>query len=427
MTTDGTTTRDEVAWLARRAAWGLAPGELDDWEALGTAAVIDRLVAPDDNGIAPEPSPWAGLVYRDEDGARREQGIAALGSWMDHLVATRRPLENTLAWFWHDHFAVSFAVVNHLPTLLGHLDLVRDGALGGFRDLIRTVTTDAAMLIFLDGERSTGASPNENFGRELLELYTLGIGNYTEDDVRAAAVALTGWTVLRRADYAVRFVPGRHDPTPQTFLGVDGVSGVDAVVDTAVAHPAAPRFIATKVAAHYLGVVDEGVVTSFADAFTAGGLRHDVLARAMLEAGVGGATRPQVSAPVSWLIAALKATGAEMPYRVIFGALQEMGQVPANPPNVGGYPGTSTWLASSATIGRLSTAATIARLTPDDSPALSAAAAGAFDELADLLLRPSGFSEPTLDALVGLSASASVRPGEAALALALASPDFLIR
>jgi len=394
---------------------------------MGTEAVVDLLVDPAGSGIAAEASPWDGFDYVDEQGARAEQGLDVLSSWIQHFVATERPFENSLAWFWHDHFAVSYGVVNYLPLLLAHLELLRSRAAGDFREMIREVTTDGAMLIFLDGTTSTGASPNENYGRELLELYTLGIGNYTEDDVAAAAVALTGWVVARRLDYQVLFVEGRHDATAQTFLGTSGVSGVDAVVDTALDHPAVPGFIAGKLASHFLGDVDSGTVDALADTFSAAGLQIAPLSRAVLEVGLDGAYTPQVTAPVPWMVAALKATGATPPPRPMIGLLRQMGQVPGNPPNVGGYPGASTWLASSATAGRFTAANAIARLTPDGAPILAAAAERDYDQLADILLRPEGFSASTIAALEDLPDSSAPRPGEAVLAISLASPDFLIR
>ncbi len=427
MTTSGNTTRDQVAWLARRAAWGLRPGQLDELEALGTDAVIDLLLDPSASGVAAEVSPWADLVYDPEQGAQREQGVDALGRWMTRLVETDRPFEHAMAWFWHDHFAVSYAVVNYLPVLLAHLDLLRESALGDFRRLIRDVSTDAAMLIFLDGTTSTGEAPNENYGRELLELYTMGIGNYTEDDVQAAAVALTGWVVARRRGYEVFFAPPRHDPTPQTFLGRPGVSGVDAVVDAAVEHPATPGFIAGKLARHFLGPADTVAVNTLAASFADADLAVAPLARAVLEAGLDGAGAPQVTAPVPWLISVLKATGSSLPSRGVLGLLRGMGQIPGNPPNVGGFPGEQTWLASSATAGRFTAANVVARTTPDGAPVLEAAAARDYDTLADLLLRPAGFSDATLAALDDLSHSAAPRRGEAVLAVALASPDVLIR
>ncbi len=419
------TTRDEIAWLARRAGWGLAPGRLDELVALGTDAVIDLLVEPTNNGIATEDSPWATFEYVDDREQRQTQGLDVLNRWVTHLLDTERAFENSLAWFWHDHFAVSFQVVQHLPTLIEHLDLIRDQGLGDFRELIRAVSTDAAMLVFLDGATSTGSAPNENYGRELLELYTLGIGNYTENDVKAAATALTGWVVRRRLGGEVQFVDRRHDDTQQTFLGVSGVHDVDTVVEATIDHPACPGFIAGKMARHYLGAVDDSLVDDLAGSFASAGLDVATLGRGVLEAGVEGQGTPQVMAPVPWLLQAMNSTGTRLEPRAQVGLMRGMGQVPGSPPNVGGFPGASTWLASSATAARFGAANLIARETPSDSVALAAASDGRWDELADVLLRPSGLSTPTIDALDGLVGSAD-RPGEAALALALASPDLLI-
>lgn len=424
-------TREEIAWLARRAGWGLAPGELDELVDLGTAEVIDRLVDPDGAGVAPEPSPWAGIDYSDDPEARRTEGVATLAAWVEHLSSTRRPLENTLAWFWHDHFAVSYAVVSHLPTLVAHLDLLRERGSGRFAPLLREVTTDAAMLLFLDGATSTGDAPNENYGREMLELYALGLGddaapNYTEADVQAAANALTGWVVRRRLGYRVDFAPFRHDDSPQLLLGVEGVHDVDTVIDAVIAHEAVPGFIAGKLARFLSGAVDPTTLDGLTSGFAGADLDVAALARSILEVGVAGASVPTVLAPVPWMVQAMKATGARPEPRALLGQLRAMGQVPGNPPNVGGYPGASAWLASSATTARFTAANVLARLTPDDSPVLAASSSGAFDELADLLLRPAGFSPSTLTALRGVPASASARPGEAGLALALASPDLLI-
>ncbi|MEM7142832.1 MAG: DUF1800 domain-containing protein [Actinomycetota bacterium] len=430
MTTDGSSPRDDIAFLARRAGWGLAPGRLDELEALGVEAVVDLLVDPTAAGVAEEPGPWddLDLAYDYEDPQeRRSQALAVLDGWIRHHIETERPYENTFAWFWHDHFAVSYSVVNTLPVFAAHIDLLRSSALGDYRELIRDVTTDAAMLLFLDGTTSTGDAPNENYGRELLELYTLGIGNYGEDDVRAAAIALTGWVVARRLDYRTVFRPERHDDTPQTFLGVDGVHDVDTVVDAAVDHPAVPGFIAAKAAHHFLGDVDQAAVARIADAFASSGLDSRALARSILEEGLAGACTPQITAPVPWFVGAVKATGAELGIRATLGLLRQMGQTPGLPPNVGGYPGAATWLASSSTAGRFSAANTIARATPGDAPALVAAADRDYARLADLLLRPAGFAPTTIAALDDLSHDAAPRRGEAVLAIALASPDLLVR
>jgi uncharacterized protein (DUF1800 family) len=202
---------------------------------------------------------------------------------------------------------------------------------------------------------------------------------------------------------------------------------VDAVVDTVLAHPAVPNYIAGKMARHFIGGVDDATIASLAETFADNGLVVAPLARAILEAGLDGAGTPQVTAPVPWTVAALKATGAELPPRAVVGLLRQMGQVPGVPPNVGGYPGATTWLASSSTAGRFTMANAIARMTPDDAAVLAAAANGDLDELADLLIRPEGFTDQTIAALRDLPGSAATRPGEAVLAIALASPELLIR
>jgi uncharacterized protein (DUF1800 family) len=419
------TKRDDIAFLARRVAWGLAPGQLDKLETVGTSAYIDALIDPDGAGIAAEPSPWAGFEYTHDQELRQEQALETLDRWTTHLVKTDRPYENAMAWFWHDHFAVSFQVVKYLPILIDHLDLIRDQGFGDFRELIRSVTTDSAMLVFLDGATSTGQAPNENYGRELLELYTIGIGNYTEDDVAAASVALTGWVVRRQLLGEAQFVPDRHDSTPQLLLG-EMVSDVDSVVDAACSHSACAGFIAAKVARFFLGNPSDSVVGRITDRFSASGLDMAVLARDVLDAGLAGESTLQIVAPVPWLVGALKATTAQIEPRIRIGLLRLMGQVPGSPPNVGGFPGASTWLASSATAARFSAANVVARATPDDAAAIRLAADGEWDGLADLFLRPQGFSEATLAALRDLPTNVSTRRGEGALALSLASPDLLV-
>lgn len=424
-----TTTRETVAFLARRASWGLAPGQLDELEALGVQGTIDLLVDPSGAGIAEEASAWADWEYvydRQNRETSQQQTLEAFQRWMGRLINTERPLDHQLAWFWHDHFAVSMQVVRNLPAMLAHLDLCWSLGRGDFRELIRQVTTDAAMLVFLDGTTSTGAAPNENYGRELLELYTVGINNFTEDDVKAAAVALTGWVVRPRFDWDVRFVPVRHDDTPQTLLGVDGVHDVDTTVAAATSSPACPVFIASKLGRYLLGDIDNPTIFELGATFADADLDIAALTRATLETGATGNATPTVVAPLPWLIQALQATGATVSTRELIGALRNMGQFPGNPPNVGGYPGASTWLASSATAGRFSAATGVARATADDAPVLVAARDRDWALLADLLLRPAGFSAATIAALDGLDSSVSTRPGEGALALALASPDLLI-
>jgi len=390
--------------------------------------VLDRLTAPGELGVAANTSPWEGMQFAaDPNGKERaRENLEAGGRWLTHLGTGTRPFEDAMAWFWHGHFAVSASVVNYLPTMIAHLELLQNLALGNFRKMIREVTVDAGMLVFLDGANSTGNSPNENYGRELQELYTLGIGNYTEADVRAAAVALTGYVVRKRDGWRVRFNPERHDDRPQTLLGADGVHDVDTVVDTILDSPAVSVRIAGKMADHFLGKSDPALVRELADVFSAASLEIAPLGRAVLEAGLAGESAPLVLAPVPWLVQAIRATGAVVKSDTILAMLRNMGQVPGLPPNVGGYPGAATWLSSSSTAARFTAAGLIASRTPDNSAALTAAANGRWDDLADILVRPEGFSDATRLALADVPASIGRRPGAGRLTVALSSPDLLI-
>lgn len=410
--------REQIAWLARRAGFGPAPGQLDAGVELGVDAVLDALVDPDANGVDPAPDPFVG-IERDRDGggqALRETILA----WVRHAMTTPRPLEARLQFFWHDFFAVSARAVNSPGYIHDHMNLLARHSMGNFGDLLRDVTTDAAMLIFLNGTQSTGANPNENYGRELLELYSVGVGNFDEDDVRAAAVALTGWFVARRFGGEVRLGVRRHDDTPQTLLGVAGVHDVDTVVDAVLAHPATAPRITRLLAQHLLGpAVDQSLVDDLAESF-AGDYELQPLVRSLLEAGVDGFATEAIVEPVPWFAGAIRATGAQPEGRRIAESFGATGQVPLLPPNVGGFPPAMSYLSTSATVARFNLASSLAASTPPPSPAMTLAAAGDNAGLADLFGLVNGFSAATTAAL-DATTSATDR-----LAAALAAPDLII-
>lgn len=419
--------REQMTWVARRAMFGLAPADLDRMTSRGIDAVLDELVAPDAHGVAVAPDPWNGLVFGSDSAPLRADGMALADRWFTHQTTTPRPLVEAMTWFWHDHFAVSLASVKSALAFSRYLTLLRTNALGDFRRLVTDITVDAAMLIFLDGATSSGVAPNENYGRELLELYTLGIGNYSEADVQAAARALTGWTVRRRDGYSTAFVRARHDGAVSTFLGRP-VRDVATVVDAVLAQEACATFLAGKLAAWFLGPDhDPSLVAGFAKVFRDNDLAIAPLVRAILRAGVEGRGGELVLAPLPWLIAAQKALGVRLDVRVAYRLLQSAGQGPLTPPNVGGWPGPSAWLASSATVGRASLAAALVDLLPATSPVLAAGAGGDLVALAIALGRPTGFTPATRDALAAFAATRPAgRPGAAVAMVALASPDMAV-
>ena len=419
---------EKVLWLARRAAFGFAPGELEQFEPAGAAAYLDRLVDPDAHGVAVAADPFADIVEvtdPQDNKTRAEMLQKFTYSWIDHMVATPRRLDEMMTWFWHDHFAVQSSVVRSGRLMADHINLLRTHALGNFRAMIREVTTNAAMLIYLDGAKSTSQAPNENYGRELLELFTLGIGNYTEADVRSAAVALTGWQVLLRQGARPAFNARLHDPRPQTLLG-KSVNDVDSVVNAAVDHPSTATFIAGKIAAFFLGPdVDAALVNGFAATFRAGNFELRPMVRAVLQAGLEGKGGSIVQSPLVWWVATRRATAIAPDPRTVVRYLDSAGQVPGNPPNVGGWPGMTAWLGASPTAMRATLASLAAELVAPNSPLLAAAAKGDFARVATLLNVANGFVPATTAAIKNLG-SCGVRPGVGALTLALASPDVLI-
>jgi uncharacterized protein (DUF1800 family) len=420
--------REKILWLARRAAFGLAPGELEQLEAGGSAAYLERLLEPDRANVPEAPDPFTDVVDPSDpqDNRTRVEMIQKFTyAWIDHMVTTPRRLDEMMTWFWHDHFAVQSSVVRSGRLMADHIDGLRRHALGNFRTMIREVTTNAAMLIYLDGARNTNRAPNENFGRELLELYTMGIGNYTEADVRAAAVALTGWQVLLRDGARVVFNPRLHETRPQTLLGRT-VGDVDSVVDTAVDHPATAPFIARKVARFFLGPdVDDALVDRFASTFREARYEIRPLVREVLQAGLDGHGGPIVRSPLVWWVATRRATGVAPDPRVVVRSLDAAGQVPGNPPNVGGWPGMTAWLGASPTAMRASLATVAAEAASASAPAIDAAARRDHVRLARLLNVAQGFAPSTVDAIDRMG-DCGTTPGVGALTVALASPDVLI-
>jgi uncharacterized protein (DUF1800 family) len=418
---------DEVTWLARRAGFGLAPGEFDVRVRTGARAWLDELVGPDAHGIAPVTAPFTGTPFADQPTSRRADAIQLLDTWLQLLHTTPRPLQAAMTWFWHDHFAVSYPVVKAATPFARYLDRLHANALGNFRQLVTEITTDAAMLLFLDGTTSTAAAPNENYARELLELYTMGVGNYTEADIRAAAVSLAGWVVRLREDHRVQLVPARRSTAPQLVLGRT-VRDAAGVVDAAVGSEACATFIAAKLAAWFLGPDhDPALVPGFARVFRDNDLAIAPLVKAVLTAGLEGRGGELVLAPFPWLATAQRALGVRLSGRVAVGQLEPAGQMPLVPPNVGGWPGPSAWLGASATAARVAMAALLVDATPAANPVLRAAASGDLAQLARLLGRPRGFSTPTADALRAFAATRPTgKAGAAVTAVALASPDLVL-
>jgi uncharacterized protein (DUF1800 family) len=189
--------REQIAWLYRRVGFGLRAGQLDEPIAGGVAAALDTLLDPSAARVPPAPDPWAGIDYSgfDPNNGRDKQKyvVESIAAWIGAMVDTPRPFEEWMRWFWHSHFVSTLRVTKYPQLMVTQMHTFADPGVGDFRSLLKAATVDPAMLVYLDGVTNAKNAVNENYGREVLELFALGIGNYTEDDVRAGAEALSGY------------------------------------------------------------------------------------------------------------------------------------------------------------------------------------------------------------------------------------------
>ncbi len=276
--------------------------------------------------------------------------------WLDRMIATPAPLQEKMTLFWHGHFTTAAIQKGVTPAeILAQNALFRSFALGNARELTQRVAVDPAMLKYLDNLHNEAAHPNENFARELMELYTLGIGNYTESDVREAARAWTG-VRLRRLTDEVFVNPRLHDDGSKTFLGRTGnFTGTD-VVNIIFGQPAAARFFATKLLAFFVYDDPEPeLVTAVAGLLHAHDFELAPVLATLFSSNVfysERAYRALVKSPVDFVVGSYRLFGVAQAAPATLAALQRMTQVLFYPPNVKGWAGGSAWINSSTVLAR---------------------------------------------------------------------------
>jgi hypothetical protein len=270
------------------------------------------------------------------------------------MLATERPLEEKLALFWHGHFATENQKVRDYRKLMAQWELFRRRGNGNFRDLLLDVSKDPAMLIYLDGQTNVKGHPNENFARELFELFSLGVGHYTEQDIQEAARAFTGWG-LEHNHFVKR--TALHDDEAKTVFSTTGNFDGEDIVDLLLEHPACAPFIARKL---YRFFVREEIAPEL-EAQLAARLRerhYDIaplletifLARDFYSVA---SVATQIKSPVHLVISTYKKLGLkELPGVPNFGITAALGQQLGAPPNVAGWPGGRTWINPSTLLQR---------------------------------------------------------------------------
>ena len=420
----------QVEHLLRRAGFGMSPDERTHLGSMSVPALIDYLVdfekQPDDVDGFIGDGAYVGVATRG--GAFSPNTIIddARQRWLFRMVHTRRPLQEKMALFWHNHFANAYTKLGgvvgniqatkmlankfgELPGPQGQIELFRQFALGSFRDLLLEVAKDPSMLVFLDGRLNVRARPQENFGREVMELFTFGVGNYTEQDVYAAARVFTGWNIALAGGgnnqdpnsyYQFVYNANQHELTAKTFTfpiyanggrtiparaAADGMQdGIDFL--TALArHPQTARRLATKLWSYFVSEIDapeEGFLQNVSSVYLQNNTDMRAVVRYVLGSpwfGEASRYNARYSWPVEFVTRAIKETGwngfsvdaARTP-------LTNMGQTLLEPPDVSGWDLGQNWFATGAMLSRMNFAATLAsnqkfNLARDAAPSRSSA------------------------------------------------------
>lgn len=351
-----------VAHLFRRAAFGASSAAIDAAVKQDPAEVVEQLVHPTDDASA----------FRRETDELANNVLATGKSeilaawWLYVMLQTPHPLEERMTLFWHGHFATSADKVNDAGLMLDQNRLLRKHALGNFRSLAQEISRDPAMLIYLDSATNRRAHPNENYARELMELFCLGEGNYSEKDVQELARCFTGWEIKLGQFHFNQF---QYDAGSKTLLGKSGTFAEGESINWILDQPQAARFIVGKLFRQF--VCDEPAAPAELIEPLAVELReHDWQIDVVVQRMLGSelffskyAVGRKVKSPVDLAVGLLRSLQASTNARQLATDLHQNGQGLFYPPNVKGWDGGRTWINSSAILGR---ANMIARVIGDE-------------------------------------------------------------
>ncbi len=349
-----------VVHLHRRAGFGATWSKIQRDVESGPKRAIDRVLAGDD-----------GLPRDDFEEMSQIIGDAAVSTgepnrlkawWMYRLMFSCHPLREKLTLLWHNHFATSNLKVKDLALMRRQNELLREHGLGPFGELLSAVLKDGAMLIWLDANSNRKERPNENLARELMELFTLGIGNYSENDVKHAARSLTGWTVYRGN---FRMKQDRHDAGDKTILGQTQAFDGDGLTRLLLSQPATSQRLAWRLCRCFMGenVADDAALNDLASGLRENNLEigwavDRILRSQLFFSNANICSR--VSSPVEFMLSAVRALemSDQPPSSMTLAEWSgRLGQELFYPPNVGGWNGGRAWLSSRTIIGRSNFAA----------------------------------------------------------------------
>ena len=399
-----------IEHLLRRAGFGARPDEIDYYGEMSVGQAVDALInyenIVDDIDDFIGSFGYVGTTSRGP--ILPQSNIAdARQRWLFRMVHSDRPLQEKMTLFWHNHFATGYAKVagalgaaegtryfaakasQDPGRVRGQVEMLRDNALGNFRDILVNIAKDTAMLVWLDGRTNTRAMPQENFAREIMELFTMGVGTFTEEDVYAGARVFTGWNLSRpgaAADgsqhYEFVYNAAQHETNPKTFsfpIYPDGnrtIPGRSAAqgmqdgldfIDALAASPNTARYLATKLYRFFvseMGPVNNGFVERVASVYLQSRYDMKAVMRAVLTAPEfwdQSAYFTRYAWPVEFVVRALKDIGwVGFSVNDALAPLQNMGMILYEPPDVAGWDPGQPWFSTGAMLARMNFAATLA-------------------------------------------------------------------
>ena len=378
-----------MAHLMRRAGFGATHEELEKRVAKGYEATVEELLYPE---LQPPALEDEDLLKRYHVDGNNLMGLESCQTyWLYRMVNTRRPLEEKMALFYHSVFATGYTKLNHPKAILNQIEMFRRLGMGSFHRILVEISKDPAMIFWLDNKDNHKGAVNENYGRELLELFSMGVGNYTEDDVRQASHAFTGWTIADaalhqarsdrdsiwpygRLDWHFQYRDDDHDDDEKEFLGHRGPFNGEDIIDIVCRHPATGRFVARHL--YNFFVADEPqvpawnttpprdpeAVETLADTLNASGYDMRTVMRTLLNSDFfKEAAFAKIKSPTEFVVGTARLTGGySFPQLDDLRLAEEtgnMGQQLLDPPSVEGWHTGVEWVTTGSLVSRVNFAA----------------------------------------------------------------------
>ena len=360
---------DEARHLLNRTSFAASLEDIESFARLTRAQAVDQLLAWTASKMVTPPPAWidefeSPRKLRDASEEERkafqrrqfEKGAELRAWWLTEMLTTPSPLTEKMVLFWHNHFVSSLQKVRSPVLMYRQNQLLRKHAFGYFGDMLHEVSKDPAMVVYLDSASNRKGKPNENFAREVMELFTLGEGNYGEQDVKEAARAFTGWSIEPETGEFLFRRPA-HDEGVKTLLGRSGNFDGDAVLDILLAQPQTAEFIVGKLWREFVSPqVDAVEVKRIARMFRDNRYNIKVALRALLTSDAFYAPQNRaalIKSPVDLIVGTLRQfrfeTGEVAPFLL---AARQLGQDMFAPPNVKGWPGGDAWINSATLLSR---------------------------------------------------------------------------